>query len=154
MKFIKNNLLLILVVIIATVGLFSQCTIGNGKHKCKLEDCDMVGNYTFKTDAEEGTDTWTFQRMHWDNPTWTYEQIENAMFNTGLMDHSRLDSAETEEYESDGYHRKQETPECREYQIELNQDGSADIYDGTRHVGHLDYNETEAFHKLMIKDNL
>jgi hypothetical protein len=41
----------------------------------------------------------------------------------------------------------------REYQIELNQDGSADIYDGSRHVGHLDYKQGECFSKLILKDN-
>ncbi len=41
----------------------------------------------------------------------------------------------------------------REYQIELNQDGSADIYDGSRHVGHLDYKQGEGLHELLTNDN-
>lgn len=47
-----------------------------------------------------------------------------------------------------------ETGECssREYQIELYNDSTV-IYDGERKVGVLLFDSTQAFDKLMIKDN-
>lgn len=42
--------------------------------------------------------------------------------------------------------------DCLEYQIRLEMD-SAFIYDGDRYVGALPFDSTQAFDKLMIKDN-
>ena len=51
-------------------------------HRCNMVDCMVIGEYTFSSDCEEGTDGYLFDKTHWEHPDWSYERVEDAVFNS------------------------------------------------------------------------
>lgn len=51
----------------------------NVGHSCKMEDCDQVGNISFKSSKPEGTGGYLFDLTHYNHPEWSYEQCEGIV---------------------------------------------------------------------------
>lgn len=75
--------------IIAVLASLPSCTTPQNKqskigHQCAMEDCDKIGNKSFTSDYEEGTDGYLFDLTHYKNPYWSYEQCEEFVFSSGI----------------------------------------------------------------------
>ncbi|MFD2922010.1 hypothetical protein ACFS6H_19980 [Terrimonas rubra] len=50
-------------------------------HSCNWEECELRSKIRFDVDYEKDTDIYLMYLTHWNNPGWSYEQVENYMFN-------------------------------------------------------------------------
>lgn len=69
---------------------FASCTKYNTGHECPFKLCPYKGYRTFpgvintgenKVDAEqEGSDTWAIDRLHFEYPNASYDELESILF--------------------------------------------------------------------------
>jgi hypothetical protein len=76
--------LLLILASLATVT-----TVGTPMHRCPFEHCPYKGDVSYMHkhtgDTEPADDIASdcdmLDRVHWDHPTWDYDQCEEAIFN-------------------------------------------------------------------------
>lgn len=59
---------------------FAPYTNNIKAHQCDFDDCEMKGDYFFSSQYEEDTDGYLSDYIHWDNPKWDGETIEEYIF--------------------------------------------------------------------------
>lgn len=51
-------------------------------HVCPFATCPYTGSTTFSSDCEEGSDCYYLDLLHWQHPTFTYDQLDSLLFTT------------------------------------------------------------------------
>lgn len=80
----KRNLKIILITVFIT---FIICNLANVGHHCDIEDCEMVGIIIYDkeqaivhhVECEYGSPQFLFYLIHLNNPSYSYEEIEEKI---------------------------------------------------------------------------